>query len=124
METIVIDAPQTVGDTGVRRTLLEDLALKTLYLNGEMSLVELAERTCLSLAVVEDLFQFFRREQLCEVKGMVRGTHLIIASTSGKQRAAASFALSQYVGPAPVSLEDYGARVRFQSVQRSDVRQS
>lgn len=124
METIVADAPQTVGDTGVRRTLLEDLALKTLYLNGEMSLVELAERTCLSLSIVEDLFQFFRREQLCEVKGMVRGTHLISASTAGKERAAASFALSQYVGPAPVSLEDYAARVRYQSVQQGDVRPS
>jgi hypothetical protein len=124
METILVHAPQTVGDTGIRRTLLEDLALKTLYFNGEMSLIELVERTCLSLSVVEDLFQFFRREQLCEVKGMSRGTHLISASTAGKERAAASFAISQYVGPAPVSLEDYTAQVRSQSVQQSDVRPS
>ena len=93
METILVDAPQTIGDTGIRRILLEELALKSLYLNGEMSLAELAERTCLSLPVVEELFQFFRREQLCEVKGMVRGTHVIAASSAGKERAAASFAL-------------------------------
>lgn len=117
METIVVDAPQTIGDTGIRKTLLEDLALKTLYLNGEMCLLELAERMCLSVPVVEELFQFFRREQLCEVKGMKRGTHLITASTAGKQRAADSFGLSQYAGPAPVSLDEYSRRVRMQTVQ-------
>jgi MoxR-like ATPase len=121
METILVDAPQTIGDTGVRRTLLEELALKSLYLNGEMSLAELAERTCLSLSVVEELFQFFRREQLCEVKGMVRGTHVVVASSAGKERAAASFAFSQYAGPAPVSLDEYSARVHAQSVQRTQV---
>jgi hypothetical protein len=121
METLALDAPQTIGDTGIRPTLLEDLALKSLYLNGEMSLLQLAEQTCLSLAVVEELFQFFRREQLCEVKGMVRGTHLISASASGRERAAASFALSQYSGPAPISLDDYSAHVRAQSVQHTHV---
>lgn len=121
METILVDAPQTIGDTGIRRTLLEDLALKSLYLNGEMSLLELAERTCLSLSVVEELFQFFRREQLCEVKGMVRGTHVIVASVAGKERATASLATSQYTGPAPISLDEYTARVRAQSVQGARV---
>ncbi len=121
METILVDAPQTIGDTGIRRTLLEELALKSLYLNGEMSLAELAERTCLSLPVVEELFQFFRREQLCEVKGMVRGTHVVAASGAGKERAAASFAFNQYAGPAPVSLDEYSARVHAQGVQRTQV---
>lgn len=121
METILVDAPQTIGDTGIRRILLEELALKSLYLNGEMSLAELAERTCLSLPVVEELFQFFRREQLCEVKGMVRGTHVVAASGAGKERAAASFAFSQYAGPAPVSLDEYSARVHAQGVQRTQV---
>ena len=121
METILVDAPQTIGDTGIRRTLLEELALKSLYLNGEMSLAELAERTCLSLPVVEELFQFFRREQLCEVKGMVHGTHVVAASSAGKERAAASFAFSQYAGPAPVSLDEYSARVHAQGIQRTQV---
>src|SRR5215470_13290683 len=110
--------PQQVRRTGVRRGLLEDLALKTLYLQGEMSLIELSERTCLGLGVIEEIFQFFRKEQLCEVKGMDGGTHRITASTQGKQRAAELLMLNQYVGPAPVSLADYIARVEMQSVQR------
>ena len=119
METIQFEAPQAIGDTGISRTLLEELALKTLFQNGEMSLADLADRMCVSLAVVEEIFQFFRRELLCEVKGMVRGTHVIAASAMGKTRALDLLSFSQYVGPAPVSLDDYCERVHTQSVQQT-----
>jgi energy-coupling factor transporter ATP-binding protein EcfA2 len=110
--------PQEVRRTGIRKGLLEDLALKILYLQGEMSLVDLSEHTCLGLGVIEEIFQFFRKEQLCEVKGMSGSTHRIIASAQGKQRAADLLMMNQYAGPAPVSLADYIARVDMQSVQR------
>src|SRR5215831_21173426 len=109
--------PQQVRRTGVRKGLLEDLALKILYLHGEMSLAELSEHTCLGLGVIEEIFQFLRKEQLCEVKGMAGSSHRIVASAQGKQRAAELLMLSQYAGPAPVSLADYIVRVNMQSVQ-------
>lgn len=109
--------PHRLDKTGVRRGLLEDLALKILYLHGEMSLIQLAEHMRLSLGVIEEVFQSFRREGFCEVKGMTGGTHRIVASQAGRQRAAELLSLNQYVGPAPVSLKDYSARVRMQSVQ-------
>ena len=111
--------PQETQETGIRRGLLEDLALKILYLNGEMSLIELSDHLCLSPGVVDEIFQFFRKEQLCEVKGMVGGSHRIAASVQGKVRAAELLSLSQYAGPAPVSLADYRLRVRAQSVQQT-----
>jgi predicted ATPase with chaperone activity len=76
---------------------------------------------CLSFSVIEEIFAFFRREQLCEVKGMARGTHVICLSGLGKERAASLLALSQYSGPAPVSLKDYTEQVRRQSVQGTKV---
>lgn len=112
-----IITPHRVDKTGVRKSLLEDLALKILYLHGEMSLIQLSEYMCLSLGVIEEIFQFFRREALCEVKGMTGGTHRIVASQEGRNRAASLLSLNQYSGPAPVSLKDYSARVRMQSVQ-------
>jgi MoxR-like ATPase len=111
--------PQETQETGIRRGLLEDLALKILYLNGEMSLIELSHHICLSPGVVDEIFQFFRKEQLCEVKGMIGGSHRIAASMQGKLRAAGLLSLSQYAGPAPVSLGDYRLRVRAQSVQQA-----
>ena len=114
--------PHRIERTGIRRGLLEDLALKVLYLNGEMTLIELSDHLCLSLGVVEEIFQFFRKERLCEVKGMSGGTHRIASSAEGRQRAADLLSLNQYTGPAPVSLADYVSRIAHQSVQASGVR--
>jgi len=48
----------------VRRSILEEIALKTLYLSGTLSVLELAERMCLGYEVVEALFSQLRAEQL------------------------------------------------------------
>jgi MoxR-like ATPase len=114
--------PHQVERTGIRRGLLEDLALKILYLNGEMTLIQLSDHLCLSLGVVEEIFQFFRKERLCEVKGMSGGTHRIATSMEGRQRAADLLSLNQYTGAAPVSLADYVARTKHQSIQATGVR--
>src|SRR6266516_3211290 len=114
--------PHRIERTGIRRGLLEDLALKILYLNGEMTLVELSDHLCLSLGVVEEIFQFFRKERLCEVKGMTGCTHRIAASIEGRNRASELLSLNQYTGAAPVSLADYITRTKHQSVQSTGVR--
>jgi hypothetical protein len=124
IETMQVEAPEAINEMGVNRSLLEELALKVLFLNGELSLVDLSDHMCLSLAVIEEIFQFLRREQLCEVKGIVRGTQVIAATGAGKERGSQLFAFSHYAGPAPVSLEDYSARVRRQSLQHTIVEPS
>ena len=124
MQDIAGLTPNEVQETGIRKGLLEDIALKTLYLNGEMSLADLSKHMCLSVGVIEQIFQFFRKEQLCEVKGMVGGSHRIVASAQGKSRAADLLAMSQYAGPAPVSLADYRSRVVAQTVQQTGIQPS
>lgn len=121
MGEISLGVPQDVKATGVSRSLLEDLALKILFVNGEMSLVDLGNRMCLSLGVVEEIFNSFRKEQLCEVKGMSGGSHRITLTSQGKSRAFDLLRLSQYAGPAPVSLMDYTMRVRAKGVQQTRI---
>jgi hypothetical protein len=55
MQATALMVPDQIQRTGIRRGLLEDLALKLLYLNGEMSLVEMSQHTCLSLGVIEEI---------------------------------------------------------------------
>jgi SpoVK/Ycf46/Vps4 family AAA+-type ATPase len=124
MEDIALGTPQEIEQTGIQRGLLEDLALKILYLNGEVSLCALSDRMCLGSGVIEEIFTFFRKEQLCEVKGMAGGSHRIVATAQGKLRACDLLSRNQYVGPAPVSLMDYGTRVRMQSVQQTQVQRA
>jgi hypothetical protein len=121
MAEISLSVPQDVKGTGVPRSLLEDLALKILFSNGETSLVDLGNRMCLGLGVIEEIFNVFRKEQLCEVKGMSGGSHRIAATSQGKARALDLLKLNQYAGPAPVSLMDYALRVRAKSVQQTRI---
>ena len=121
MATATISAPQATEDVGIRRNLLEDLAVKILYLEGELSLQELAQKMRLNFAVVEELFQRMRKEQLCEVKGLVGAVYRIATTSQGKTRALELLSLNQYSGPAPVSLKDYVGRVRAQTVRDVDV---
>ncbi len=116
-----LSAPQTLEETGIRRNLLEDLALKIVYLEGELHLCELADKMGLSLAVVEDVFRRLRKEQLCEVKGMVGSVYRVSVTSRGRARALECLSLNKYVGTAPVALKDYVARVRQQSVADVDV---
>ena len=117
MTATKIVVSRSIEQTGVRRNLLKDLALKILYLIGEMSLHELARHMGLSLGIVEELFERLRKDQLCQVTGMDRGVHRITTTSAGKTRALELMAQNQYVGPAPVSLDDYIDRIRAQSVR-------
>ena len=121
MEITTISAPKSIEEVGVRRNLLEDLALKNLYTVGELSLYELAHHTGLSLRTVEELFERLRKDQLCEVTGMDGGVHRIIPSTKGKSRALELLGQNQYTGPAPVSLNDYISRIHAQNVRDIEI---
>ncbi len=121
MEITTISAPKSIEEVGVRRNLLEDLALKNLYTTGELSLYELARYTGLSLRTVEELFERLRKDQLCEVTGMDGGVHRIIPSTKGKSRALELLGQNQYTGPAPVSLNDYTSRIHAQNVRDIEI---
>lgn len=117
-----IPVPITVADTGINKSLLEQLAIKILGLHGEMTLIGLADHVALSLPVVDSVFQTLRKEQLCEVKGMELGTYRIAPTNQGKARAMELLAANSYVGPAPVSLADYTARVREQRAHKAVIR--
>src|SRR3990172_11554431 len=121
MVAMTIPVPQTVGDLGIRRSFLEDLALKILYLEGEMSVTDLARKMGLSFAIIDEVFQALRREQLCEVKGMVGSIHRITTTSQGKERALGLLSQSQYAGLSPVSFRDYVGRGGEQSVRDADV---
>src|SRR5262245_27695516 len=89
-------------DLGIPKKLLEDIFLKSLYLAGELTLVQIAEQMCVSLKIVEDIFARMRKEQLVQVTGMVGGIHQIVTTSEGKNRAQELLSISHYVGAAPV----------------------
>jgi predicted ATPase with chaperone activity len=114
--------PRTVFETGIRKSMLEALALKILYLTGPLSLFELAKQIRLSLEVTEELFERLRAEQQCSVTGLIGNVPTIAITTTGRTRALELLAMSHYAGAAPVSMESYAHYVRQQSVRNVEVR--
>jgi predicted ATPase with chaperone activity len=111
-----LQKPQSVSDTGVRKGILEDLALKVLYLSGPSSAFELSNHMRLGLGVVDELLRRLRAEQLCEVTGMSGNVPNVAITSRGRAQAQELLSQNQYAGAAPVSLESYVEQVREQSV--------
>ncbi len=111
----------SVSELDVRAGILEDLALKTLYSAGSLSVLDLAEKIKLSYGVTNELFTRLRTDQCCQVTGMVGTVPQIAITTQGRSRAADLFTQSHYVGAAPVSLESYVKQVRMQRARKTDV---
>lgn len=113
--------PQSIAEIDVSEGILEDLALKTLYLAGSLSVLELAEKIRLSYAVTHELFSRLRSELCCQVTGMVGNVPKIAITALGRSRAIDLLSQSHYVGAAPVSFESYVKQVRKQSAQKANV---
>ena len=116
--------PKTTSELGIRQTIVEDLALKTLYMNGTMSTRELGRNMRVSVNVADELVNRLRTSQLCQVMGMTANLPTIALTDQGRKRGLELLGLSQYVGAAPVSLESYVTIVRKQSVRNMVVRKA
>jgi len=121
LKTVPEDCPEhkplKVQELGVRQELIEDLALKTLYLSGPFSVLELARLTRLSFDVAYAIFERLRAETLCHVSRMTGNIPILAITNSGRARASELLAQCQYAGAAPVSLKSYVDQVRKQSVR-------
>jgi predicted ATPase with chaperone activity len=113
--------PKSLAALDVRQGVLEEIALKTLYLSGALSVLELAEKMRLSYEVVDALFCQLRVEQLCLVTGMTGHVHQIAITAQGRNRAMELLAHNHYSGAAPVAFESYADQTRKQSVKKADV---
>jgi predicted ATPase with chaperone activity len=120
--------PRSVKETGLSLGFLSDLALKFLYFRGYISGAEVAEQMCLPFAgVVDQVLEFLKRDQMCEVKGaggFGRSAYEYTITAKGIARAREVLDRGQYVGPAPVPLADYNAGIRRQPMLTSSTHEA
>ena len=107
--------PDRVEDLGIPRSLVTDLILRYLWLHGAGTLATLNTVLKLSFPVLEVLFHQFRQQQLLEVKGMLGNDYSFTLTSAGRALATARNDVCQYVGPAPVSIQQYHEVVKAQA---------
>ena len=117
--------PKTVADTGVEFNALLRLLLKTAYVRGLETDSQFGEALRLPLSVTNELLEGARERGLVEVLGSAgRQLHTEFRygmTERGREWSVDALHQSRYVGPAPVSLEDYHRQVARQRVSDEHV---
>ena len=115
--------PRSVEETGLTMGFLVELACKVLYFGGVKSLSLIAEELALPVSVAGDVMEFLTKERFAEIKkgSDIRASYIYTLTDLGRERAREFLRFSGYVGPAPVTLGDYTAMARNQSIRRMTV---
>ncbi len=115
-------------EVGLNKGFMSDLILKTMYVRGQVSGIDLAESLTLPFQnVVHKVLSFLKLEQMCEIKGsggLGAGTFEYVITSKGAVRAREQLERSAYVGPAPVPWEQYVESVNAQGSRRLKVNES
>jgi hypothetical protein len=109
------DIPQNFAELGISESLVLDLVLRRLLLEGYSTLENLSRKLRVSFPIVDAIFRQMRQQQLVEVKGMIGNDYNFVLSAAGKTLAGERFQVAQYAGAAPVSLKQYHEATKKQA---------
>jgi predicted ATPase with chaperone activity len=115
--SVVPPAPETLEDTGLAASVLQQLILKMFYQKGEMLGRELSEKMGLKFSLIEGIIDLFKHQRFLEAKkslGMGNSTVLFALTDTGRNQARECMDSNHYTGPAPVPLHQYADLVRRQ----------
>jgi len=119
-EGIKPPVPETLEDTGLSGSLIGDLALKTLYLQGARTGRQLETFLRLPYAILDPILMDLQQRRLMEVRGSEghgRIGYTFDITNEGRGRAREIMQTNRYVGAAPIPLGDYWESVRTQSTR-------
>ncbi len=118
---------RTIEDTGLSQGFIADMALKIMYLKGQVTGYAIAEQIRLPFStVVGPVMDYLKREQMCEIKGsggLGAGAYQYVITSKGTARAREQMDRTSYVGAAPVPWDEYITAIRHQGTGRLRVNQ-
>jgi predicted ATPase with chaperone activity len=103
-------APRSLQQTGLRIAQVCDLVLKLLYVQGTLVGVSIARQLRLPFPVVDEAIVFLKDEKCIEVASgelLGRASYRFQLTERGRTRAREVLDQCRYIGPAPVSLDQY-----------------
>ncbi len=112
--------PRSMEETGLDIEFVTELTLKIIFYLGNFNIFDVSDKIKLPINVVDAALQALRKEKFCEVKGgsgYESTTYLYSITGPGRQRALELMEKNHYVGPAPVTLEDYTKMCEFQTIR-------
>ena len=109
--------PEKLSDTGLPASLIEQLILKLLYFKGEVMGGDLGLAIGLKFNLIEPIIDSFKFQQLVQIKSSLGygPVSAVLSLTERGRHVARDFLdINQYVGPAPISINQYCVAVHAQ----------
>lgn len=113
-------SPSSLEATGLSLSFITDLVIKHILFMGEFTMKEVSDRVMLPINIVDAAIQNLRREKFIEVKGATeyaRVTYKFVITGQCRNRASELLNICGYVGPAPVTIDDYRQMAEIQTVK-------
>ncbi|MDA7427626.1 ATPase [Primorskyibacter aestuariivivens] len=120
--------PKEISETGLSESFLLYLTCKIMMEGGTMTPAQIANVICLPKLVVRQVIKIMSHKQLVEAQGLesedIKSDVRYSLTDLGHAWAREANALSQYVGPAPVTLEMFEKQIRRQSILNEEIHRS
>lgn len=117
--------PKLVEETGLTVGFLVNLVCKIMYEKGTLTPAQIAEEIKLTKLVCRQLIKEMTALVLVEAQGLesedIRSDIRYSLTDSGRKWALESMLASQYVGPAPVTLEAFTKQISRQSIKEEEI---
>ncbi len=117
--------PMRPEETEIGENVIINLIAKTMFERGTVTPTLLSDDVKLAKSVINIILEEMTRLQLVESRGLatsdIKSDIRYHLTTKGSALALEAMALSQYIGPAPVTLESFTLQVRRQSIAHEKV---
>lgn len=111
------EPPDSIAQLGIDARIVIDMVVKFLSNTGQGNTASIAETLAISRRLSTIVIETARQQGIVELKpGIVPGELRVDLTPRGRSMAVEAFANSAYIGPLPVSLEEYSRRVLRQTI--------
>ncbi len=120
-DAITPPVPESIEDTGIPATMIEQLILKLLYFRGELMGRELASLLGVEFSLIDDLLETLKRTHAVGVRkslGMGNSSGVFALTEAGRATTREHLESNQYAGPIPVPLYQYTEVVKRQRLPK------
>ena len=111
--------PNTMAETGITESTVEQLILKQLYFKGEAMGRDISNALGFKYSVIEPMVETMKRNHLMVAKrsmGMGNMSTVFVLSEAGRKLVHQYLEINSYAGAAPVSLDEYCEIVKLQKL--------
>lgn len=112
-------APSSLAEAGLSLNFVSEMILKLLYSHGSLVGQEIANQNRLSFGLIDEGLRFLKEQRCIEVSGgdvVGRVSYRYGLTELGRLRARETLDQCRYVGPAPVTMDQYVAQCRAQTI--------